>query len=92
MTAPVSHAKCGILDGFREMVSQPNPLLLKTLTVNTSMRILETPLFIKSRKAVTITSLREFRLTRVLTLQSITAFQQLLYKGLRLVRRSQCRP
>ena len=56
------------------------------------MRILETPLFIKSRKAVTITSLREFRLTRVSTLQSITAFQQLLYKGLRLVRRSQCRP
>ena len=29
MTAPVSHAKCGILDGFREMVSQPNTLLLK---------------------------------------------------------------
>ena len=56
------------------------------------MRILETPLFIKSQKAVTITGLREFRLTRVSTLQSITAFQQLLYKGLRLVRRSQCHP
>ena len=25
-----AHAKCGILDGFREMVSQPNIVLLKT--------------------------------------------------------------
>ena len=42
------------------------------------MRIFETPLGRKSRKAVTITSLREFRLTRVSTLQSITAFQQII--------------